>query len=367
MAHIQAGDRLEVTTLNLWLRAVTDATVKEWPFLAAIKAKGRVKYLNGKAGKVLEWRVKFRDTTTQTNDELREITPTRTTLHQSASLPWRSLRNLEAVSKYEKLVNQGPAALVDIVGYMLKEQSKSITDRIAKDMFNDGNASGGDGEEIHGLESWFGKTSLLTGVPVAGPSDTYAGLSTALDAYGSGSWSPVSGKAWPTGSGDPQYHFFSPLIIDVTSVELTAASNNTWAKSWQKALRYAITYLRTLHNKRIDVFLLEPEYYRQAVDAMTTDATINVNRGNESLMTKLGFDNITVDGVDVVPCYGIPAGVVGYGVNYDSLELNSLQGQLVATDKDVNFRSQASEVGCDFWGNMRIQTPAWSAKFMAIT
>jgi hypothetical protein len=97
-----------------------------------------------------------------------------------------------------------------------------IEEAFGDELYVDGNASGNEGR-IHGFESWLGNSGAATNGYVATPSDTYAGLSTTLGNYG-GTWStPPRNTNWPDGKGDPEYDFWSPLLVDYTDTAWKAA------------------------------------------------------------------------------------------------------------------------------------------------
>jgi hypothetical protein len=368
MAHIDPSGRVAVTTINKYIRKAVEPVFTRRKLLAALRAKGRISFNND--SHAFSWLPRFRRITVVTNDDMQATGGQRTNLWKKATLPYRSLRAVEVVSKHERLANRGPSAIIKILGKLIEVLSESIMLQIADDLYNDGESTSSDyGERLHGFESWHANTGSRvsddsgTGL-VADPNDTYATLSTALDAYGSGDWTPDSGKEWPTGKGDPQYCFWSPLQ-PVYNYNGWGTSAATWIANWLCCLRFAKVYMEGVQNRKLETWMLNSELYRQALDYLNSHYSININRGPESTMTKLGFEAVTFEDMELTWEYGVPT-TVGYGIVWDALELMSMQGQLIEKEDDTDFDTQVKKFGVDFFGNMRIETPAWSAKVVAL-
>jgi len=366
MAHIEATPRVKATTINREIRRTVEVVSRKRRLLAALMKKGRVQY--GFSGDQFNWRSRIRNITVNTNDDMKPLVVTRTNLWKKFSLPKRSLRAGEAISKDERLSNKGSEAVINIVGELTKALTQSITEQLCDDLYNDGNSSSGTcNERIHGVESWCGNTGTevydnSVGYGVADPSDTYAGLQTDLDYYGGGTWTAPSDGEWPMGSGDPQYCAISPLLIDYENT-CWAGSGNTWAYNWRKCMRFGRTYMESLHNEKVDVYLLNAELYRQALDSLTSEETIEVRSAKGGTMTALGFEAVTFEGTELTFEFGVPASV-GYGLIWDKLQLVSWQNQLFQKEDDYAFDVQADELSIDFWGNLMIDSPAFFVKFL---
>lgn len=131
---------------------------------------------------------------------------------------------------------------------LLSDRSEALVEG-ARHQFNlgftvDGEASGYTNLP-HGLESLFGAGTVAAGDKVVQPSDTYAGLSTALGAKpGSTRWTtamvtkPNSTIAtdWPYGNGPVSYDYNSPLMVNISSTAW--AGGTTLLDNGEEILRY---------------------------------------------------------------------------------------------------------------------------------
>jgi hypothetical protein len=366
MAHIEATPRVKATTINREIRKTVQAVARKRRLLAGLQSKGRVQ--TGFSGDKFNWRTEIRNITVNTNDDMKPLVVTRTNLWKKLTLPKRSLRAGEAVSKDERLSNKGPEQIINIVGDLTKALTRSITEQLADDLYNDGNSSTNNADEhIHGFESWCGSTGTeiydnSIGIGVADPDDSYAEIETDLDYYGAGSWTAPSDGEWPMGTGDPQYCALSPLLIDYGNT-YWAGTANTWYYNWRKCMRFGRTYMESLHNEKVDVYLLNAELYRQALDSLTSEETIEVRSSKGGTMTALGFEAVTFEGTELTFEYGVPANV-GYGFIWDKLQLISWQNQLFQKEDDYAFDVQADELSIDFWGQFMIDSPAFFVKFL---
>lgn len=362
MAHIENNARISVSTLNEEIKKIVEPGITEHVLLAMLQKRGRI--TTGNKGIGPKWRTLFRQVDPTTGDDMETVTFSRINRHKECSLPVRKYIHGELISKYEKLVNEGAGdriALFSIMDEMLKGMKRDFNDYFAVQLYQDGNASGS--RAIHGLESWFGTTAgQITSSPAGTPSDTYAGLSTVLGNYGIGSWTGAAGVAsqgWPTGDGDLEYYFFSPMVLNYTSTFWTAATK-TWPNTWRECMRFAATYLKALHSKKIDFWLTTPELERQIRDTLDDKERIQVT-DSTSDMVKLGFDTVKFENTEITSERGVPAGVC-YGINLAGLELMSWQKQLYATDNQSEIDDSTTRFAMDFYGNLKCETPAFQVK-----
>lgn len=372
-APLYSSARVSVTTYNEYLKRETDMTIRKNPFLAALQEKKRITLgWNKRGGEEIVWNVRYRGMEPEVGEDLSVISSPRENLWKQCKIQWRRYFKGQSISKFEKLIGGGSNSLIKIVDKLYPAQVKSIMDRLAKDIWNnDGNSTSGDCQKrVHGFPSWMGGTgSVVTDNGVGGlvedPNDYYAGLYTALQYYG-GSWTPTTGGEWPTGSGDYEYHFFSPMKVHVGSSKLTNNSTHNWYTQWQAALNFAITYHYAHRGEKWDAFFVSPEALRQAKDSLQGDSSLFITRGpGESTLVKLGFSPLSYEGVDLVPDHNITAAnVKGYGVQFDKLELRALQDQLIEKDTDTDITVSADIIVADCFVNLAIESPAYSCAFV---
>lgn len=364
--------RILNTTIHQYIKDVEDNIMRNRKILAMLQDRGRVTFNN--SGDLMDWKVKYKKSPLRTITDGDTLTFSKVNRYKTAQLDWRGYAVTDALGKFEKLKNQGTAeGIIKLASDIVNSMVFEIEDSFGDEIYADGNAAGGTGR-IHGLESWFGTSGPSPHGFVGLPSDTYAGLLTNLGNYG-GSWSKdaSSNTAWPDGTGDVEYSFWSPLVVDYTDTAWTlpsGVSGYTWANTCTQAIRYAITKSHKNKSKRgmLDMIILESEMYRLVLEQQAVKERLTVVRGDKKGgLYALGFeDSVNVDGVDITSEYGIPDGV-GYGLNVDELELRSLQSQLFVPEvPDFDLASYTERFSIDFFGNMRCN-PRYQAKFVALT
>lgn len=352
-------------TINKYIREVTKAILRKRVLLAMLESRGRITY--GHSGKLIDWKVKHKRTPIVPFDDGDSIIFSRQVKHKTAQLPMRAYVVSQSISKGDKLMNAGKEAIIKKYSDMVKELLDDIRDQFCEQLVQvDGNAAGST-NRIHGLESVFSAQASASSL-VGTNNDTYAGLSTTRGTYG-GAWSPGA-SSWPNGYGDSQYDFWTPLVVNYTS-PLSAdsdgwsATNKVWSNTCIEALRYAI--INTQRNSDdLDLFLLEKNLYRLALDRIDDNERLVVNRNQDPGMTKLGFKGINVDGVDIYWEVGLGSGV-GYGLCLDELELMSFQKQLFVSLSDFNLERVSDQVAVDFYGNLRMKSPRCLCKLAALS
>lgn len=349
--------RVVNTTIAEYVKGYEENVLRNRKLLAMMTSKGKVTFNH--FGDKCVWRVRHVQTPMQGYADTETLQFPRRNKWKSPELEWRGYASTESLTKKERLMNKGAAQIINMFAEISKLQMEDIKDLFGEELYIDGNATNNE-KRLHGAESFFANTGVSTSAPIAVNDDSYAGLDTDLAAYG-GTWTGT----WPDGTGDSEYDFWSPLLVDYTSTVAASlggwtAATKTWPNTCSEAMRFAITYSgknRTLE-EQMDFFLLEAKLYRQYLDSIASER-IMVNRGQDSALVKLGFKDVTnLDGIDITSEYGVASGV-GYGFNVDKVELKSLQGQLfVPTGPDFDIGSQSWRMLIDMFGNM-----SWNPRF----
>ncbi len=105
------------------------------------------------------------------------------------------------------------------------------------------------------------------------------------------------------------------------------------------------------------MFLLENDMYRLLLESLDDKEQINITRGQDNALVKLGFgDTVSVDGVPVTSEVGIAANV-GYGISINkgkNFRLRSWQKQLFQVEKDFDIESFSDRFAVDCYGNAQI-------------
>lgn len=359
--------RLVNTTIHEYIRKEEVNVLRNRKLLALMQSRGRITFNHG--GDLMDWKVRYKRAPVQGYADMDVLTFARRDRWKTAQLPWRGYATTDAMTKLERLKNKGTEAIIKVYEQIVPSLMSDIDDQFGDELYIDGNAAG-NSNRIHGIESWMANGGAAAAGFIASPSDTYAGLSTALGNYG-GNWS-VNGSAqvnWPTGTGDAHYDFWSPLIVDYTDTAW-AASTKTWVNTCLEALRYGI--VKGKKNKSasgmLDLILLNDELYREFAENLdSTQRTVVQRGGSKTGLYALGFgDTINFEGVDVNYEYGVPTGI-GYGWSLANLELCSLQPQLfVPEGPDFDISTQSWRFSIDFFGNMKAN-PRTFTKWVNVT
>lgn len=358
--------RVVATTISDYVRGAEENILRNRKLLAMMRERGRL--VMNQSGKDIDWGIQYKQAPMQGYADMDVITFQRRDYWKRATLDWRGYQLTDAQSKKERLMNRSTEALIKIYSEIASILMKSAEDAISTELYIDGNAAGNE-KKIHGIESFMANSGVIANGYVANPSDTYAGLSTALAGV-SGTWDTSGGTTtWPIGTGTTDYDFWSPLLVDYTDTAWDA-STKTWPNTCVEALRFGILYSeqRMSSREKLDVILLDTKLYYQFLNKQETKEQLNVRRGDgDSELYRLGFrDMVNFDGVDVTKEYGVPVNV-GYGWCMDNCELRSMQDTLFKPDGPIySEETKTDRFGLDFFGNMTFN-PRYFMKFAAYT
>lgn len=363
--------RLANTTINQYIRDVEVNVLRNRKLLALMKQFGRITFNH--SGLLMDWKIRYKRAPIQGFADGDTLTFPKRERHKTAQLDWRGYAATDSMNKLEKLKNKNAEAIVKTWSEAATLLMEDMEENFGDELYIDGNASG-NSKRMHGVESFFGVSGAGTKQPIGVPDDSYAGLNTLLGSYG-GAWSSTGATAhaagdWPTGQGQVEWDFWTPLVVDYTSAITThsangtlgwTASTKTWANTCREALRYGIIRGQKNKNKKggLDLITLEGELWRQFLDKLEGNERLTVERGDGMGLWSLGFkDVVNYDGVDVTWEYGVPNGR-GYGWSMQNLELRSLQGQLFGAEgPDYDISTQSTRLSIDFFGNMRFNPRA---------
>ena len=251
-------------------------------------------------------------------------------------------------------IGSGPEAVVKVLPMILGSLTEGMTDELSEQLYGDGNATTTD---IHGFASWTSAAAGKNGAGTGTANDTYAGQSTALANLG-GTWTGT----WPSGNGDDEYDCFTPLVVDYTHTSKWEASTKTWRYTWREAVRFAAHHLFRLHGKKLDFIIVDSDMYQDCENSVEDKERIIVE-GQKDL--DLGYPTIRQSGVKIMTDYHAPADK-GWGVILSELELMSQQPQLFVRDEGEDWDIQLETTYLDFFGNMKISTPAYFVSFQAL-
>ena len=358
-SHIATPARVEVSALNEYIKEKCEPIKRQSAFVAELRAHGRETYNHD--GQQMEWRPRFRRRRIRTGaGSPASISFPQTVTKRIAKLPWRSWDLGESVTKFERLATQGKSGWFKILADTLAEVADDFITHFAEKFYLDGNATATN-RDLHGLESIFATTGTVTNSPVGNPSDSYAGHSTALGV--TGTWTPETGGGWPTGTGYAEYCWWSPIVVDYNSTLFNGTIANWWYQ-WQEALAYALTYGLILQSAKYDICIMSANLLRQAKNSLQASQRFETMR--DSTLAKLGFKTLSYEGLEIATEYGVPE-AVAYLLQWDKIELCSMQSQLIETVQDYDIATSEQLIALDAYGNLKIESPAFLAKLAAIS
>jgi hypothetical protein len=359
MAHISPNAQVQTATIAALVKEQVDPLFQESPIWAMIQKKGQIKYNCG--GYETWWNVRYKRRSIHVAGDPLAMDFPATNTKKRCEVPYRAYQLGESISKFSQLASQNdPNAFYNILEDAIKETMEDFRIDLASKWTTDGAATGS--QELHGIESVFNASAVAENARVGTPTGTYAGLNTALAAYG-GSWTAEDSETWPTGSGDEAYCFFSPLEVDYTNAKFLS-STATWAGQWQEVVNWGITFQKVLHGKKPDLIVITPLMMLQAKQSFEADQSFEVTQ-NKTLIDA-GIDAMAYMGVDFLEDMYVPAGV-GYGIRFDKIRLHVMGKKLVEMDEDFDLTTKNKRIGLDSHLQMIWESPAFQTKFLAIS
>lgn len=343
-----------------FLAGYADETIRNRMLLAYLRKNGRI-VLNGN-GPMCVWSTKFQQPTPTSVADGGSISFTRQDNKRQLALNWRGYFVPDMMTEKEYLMNKGPGQIFNRYGEVIPDLIEAITDYFGGQLYIDGNATGNE-NAIHGIESFMGAGTVAVGDVVAQPSDTYAGLSTALGNEG-GSWddnltvqpnSTIS-KDWPAGRGTASWDFNSPVLLNWSS-NAWGTSAVTWESNCERTIRQGIIWLKNRGGMSgmPKLALMDSILYTGFLNHMSSKQRAIIPHSESQ---DLGFpDAVNFDGVGLAYDFDCPANT-GYLLNIQNVELISLDKVLFGyRGPDWSIRDRAYLFYVGFWGNAR-----WRAK-----
>lgn len=354
--------RSMVTTLANHVRDTEAAWMRSFQLLALLESNGRVTYNHG--GRGFDWRVRYKRHNAEgnTGETIRNFA--RVNLDKMAYLQYRGYQATDSMYEKEMQENKGEHAIVKVFDGMVDSIEASMKQALATEPYIDGNATGNE-TSWHGLESMMAATQTInisTGAARTAnaadkcgyPNDTYAGLSTILGNYGG---EQETGAVWPDGVADPEYDFWSPLLVNYTSSAFNGAAD-TWAAQGDEAMRYGI--INSQRNSSMDGQItnisLARNLYNDFMNLIDNKEQIQVT--SENGLRALGFKSVIIfDGVEVSWEAGVPTST-GYGFNYNLMELMSMYPNLLKSEgPEYDIDTQSYKAVVSTLSNLKFKSP----------
>ena len=335
MASTTDWARAVATTITNYLREEEQATLRRYRIYSMIESGGNV--LTNQSGRGFSWEIQFRQQPVSGNDGETPRNFARHNLWQTAALDYRGYQSTDMLYVREMLENRGQQALIDVAGKMSTRLQTSIEQKLAAEVYVDGDAPGNE-LRFQGLDSMFGydgSVDIATGEKNADiqaadrflwPTDTYAGLSTELGAIAG---SQTTDGSWPDAQCDPEYDYYSPIIVNALS---SSFSGTTWAENCVEAMREGIHQARRNDTKEagINLIMLDRRMFIDSLNNLDAKERTIVSRTNG--LKSFGFSDVyEIDGCEVSTEYNVPVGC-GYGLSTDNIALHSMQPQIIQSD-----------------------------------
>jgi hypothetical protein len=364
------------TTIVNYLREEELNTFRKFKVFAALEGSGNVIMNQGGLG--LNWQVRYRNQPVTGNNGETPRVFARQNLWVDANLPYRGYQVTDSIYKREMLENRGQQALINVAGKMASRLQESMEQHLAKEVWIDGNLAGNE-LRFHGLDSFTaidGTVNVIDGSkrpanpddPFGWPADVYAGINTGLGAVAG---SQLQGS-WPNGVADPEYDFYSPIVVNTTSryfkgKNSTGGDSFTWQDQCVQAVREGIQQAKRNDTKasQIDMVILDRKMYIDYMNKLDSKERILANN-NEGLRSYGFKDVFQQDGVDISTEYAVPNGC-GYGLSIANMELRCMEGSLMTAEGPFyNEDTQAYRYVVSVLANLKFVSPRNFFKLQAI-
>jgi len=364
--------RSATTVLTKHIREQESAMLRNYAMGALLDAAGRISYNNG--GRGLDWEVQYRiyDVETNTGETNRNFA--RKNLWKVANLEYRGYKASDQMFYKEMLEGQGDEAITRVFDKLTSNLVVSLKQKLGPQYYVDGNLAA-NAEAWHGLESLFGTVTqtlnITTGAArtanaadkIGAPTATYAGISTVLGNYGGEN---ESGQSWPNGIANEEFDFWSPIDVNYTSSSFGGATK-TFDAQGDEAMRYAITHAMrntSLDGQITNVWLSRDKYidFKNLLDDKE-----RIIISSEHSLRAMGFKNVIgFDGIEVSSENAVPTGV-GYGMNFNNVELLSMDDDLFRTEgPEYDIYTQSFNAVVSTLSNLKFNSPRNCFKLQAI-
>lgn len=355
--------RIVHSTISDYIREEQNSVLRKRLLLAMLQKRGRISY--NRSGINLDWKVRFDRQPLSTYDEGQLINFTASDRYRTFTSEWVQYVASDSITKKQTLQNRGAQAILKLAGDLGKKLLDDARDRFAEELYVDGSATANSGR-IDGLLTPFqiGTGADALSGSAANGDDTeyskfvielktnaiYGGVSMNLGGV-AGDWESTN---WPLGRGDESYDFNHPLAINIETGEWTDSTTVSSTAGLPKALRFG--YFASARNgEKQDFALLDWNLLRKFKESQESKQRAQTLKGNDSDITKLGFEGISYDGIELTTEYGLPSSnltggtetAIGFGVNLNAFEICSMQDKLFVSDKDDDITTKSDLVMVD--------------------
>lgn len=363
-------ERAAQTTLANYSREVEEAMLRQFMILALLESSGRIVYNDSGAGHT--WPVQYRLHDIEGNTGETQRIFSRKNLWLNANISWRGYQATDMIYRRELEENKGPEGIIKVFDGLIDRLDESMRQGMGRQFFINGQLSGNE-QFWEGFETLFPATQTLNsstgaartanqGDYVAYPNGTYGGLSTVLGNYGGDN---QSGQVWPFGIADPEFDFWSPMIVLYNSTLFsggTSGSDRSFLGQGEEAMRFAMIHQRRNGdlNDQLSTWFLARDLYNAFLNKQDNRQEIQVQNGYT--VRALGFTSVSFDGVEVTMESSVPFGF-GYGIALGNVQLRCLQDRLFFPEGPTyEINDQAWKAVVSTLSNLKYKSPRNFAK-----
>lgn len=319
------------STAPKYWKGESDLTFRNRAMLAFLQKYGVIQ-LRANPSYAQTWTVKYKEPPVTTFVDRADIQFNATQLREQLTIDMVAYKATDSMSLHEYTYNsQSPTQIIDLYRRKSEDLSQQMTNNFCAEIFNDGYTNL---NRFKGIESFFATGTTIAADRVAQPSDSYGGNNTTLADKG-GAWSsslttsPNANVAtdWPFGTGDPQYDYLAPLIVNTSST-------NWSSTSWEENSEECMQYMRVAQMHRCGKAMKSraPYIHLFGINRYNDWLTFHRARNTQVVPFKegidLGFpDMINFDGTAVTHDYDVGPDV-GYYVCPEMMEFFTPQDML---------------------------------------
>ncbi len=342
-----------------YMKGASDLTIRNRLLLAMLKKRGR--YEMNQSGDKCIWQLEYSQPPVEAYADGGVIDFSNHDAFRQVVIDWRGYQTRDSLTMKQRAMNKGENALINLFQTKANRLNKSLSNKFAGELYRDGSAAGRE-SAIHGLETFLAAGSCTSSDRIAAPNDTYGetALSTVPGNQG-GAWT-AAGTApnaslatdWPDGSGDSEYDFNSPKLVN-WSANSWGTSSTSWEDNCWRVIGQTITWLTITGGNEgtPDIFTLAGNLFQGYKNHEETIRRINVPHKEAA---DLGFTSnvLNQDGVAIHADFDCPVNT-GYGLVLNTITVSSLMPDLFWMEgPDIDPRSGWSYLwGQGFWGNVK--------------
>ena len=316
------------TTAARYLKGASDETVRERVVFALMQKRKRILY---------DWDGK--EVTQQHMYGLPEteaysggtIDFEASDVYRQTTHNWRQYITQDKMTEKDRAMNSGVPQLVNRYANIMKNMRSSMTAKFGTELYVDGATYT---DRMEGMETFCADdAATVVGDLVARPSDNYGGQST-IPGTLAGSWSTdlstkpnaVLAVDWPSGSGDPEFDWLSPKLINYTSTNW-GTGTNTWLDNCEISIRRGILWCRLTGGAEgtPNIVMLGEDLYSDYMQKQEAKTRIIVPYKE---VQDLGFpEGARQEGASIMTEFGMTSSI-GYLINPNKMEMRILGSQL---------------------------------------